>query len=455
VVAGAITKKTERGGQILMKSKKNPGSQTDVDRESLDQEQPEVYALSRGKNGWSLSRRDLLAAAATAAAGMVAGCGGGGGGGGWSDPTGSGGIRAYTADVTGLAITPDGRLLISSGGSGGIKAWTLPEGALVKHIDSYNNGAAGDLAISSDGGTLISRWYGDICVRALPGMESLDQWYASGNDGLAMSPDGQFVALGGENGNISLRSMPDGGVQASLSGHSLTCGTLAFTPDSCVLVSGGGDGDVKLWSVPDGALLKTLSGRASAVQAVAVSPTGSMLVSGTWGTSSSDATVSIWSLPDGGLMGTLMPGSGVHTLAITANGGLLAAGTAGGVGLWSLPGGAQLAMLDTLDTVCVAVSRDGRTLASGSGSGTIKIWSLPDGQLLKEMIDLDCSYSSAQGTSYQGSYNGETVTMTLPCGSPIPAGAACVCNCVPGTISPPSDGGGGGGGGGGHYWYPN
>jgi hypothetical protein len=26
------------------------------------------------------------------------------------------------------------------------------------------------------------------------------------------------------------------------------------------------------------------------------------------------------------------------------------------------------------------------------------------------------------------------VTFTQPCGTPIPAGAVCVCNCVPGTI---------------------
>jgi hypothetical protein len=48
---------------------------------------------------------------------------------------------------------------------------------------------------------------------------------------------------------------------------------------------------------------------------------------------------------------------------------------------------------------------------------------------------------------------------TLPCGSPIPAGAVCTCNCVTVTQEPPRGGNSGGNSGGGtttsHYWYPN
>ena len=66
----------------------------------------------------------------------------------------------------------------------------------------------------------------------------------------------------------------------------------------------------------------------------------------------------------------------------------------------------------------------------------------------------------------------ETVTYTLPCGSPIPAGAVCVCNCVEGSVCscdghnpctchsyvPPSCGCQGNctcESVGPHYWYPN
>jgi hypothetical protein len=49
-------------------------------------------------------------------------------------------------------------------------------------------------------------------------------------------------------------------------------------------------------------------------------------------------------------------------------------------------------------------------------------------------------------------YTQDGATYTLPCGSPIPAGAVCTCNCVPGTGCPCVNYSSGGGG---HYWYPN
>ena len=40
--------------------------------------------------------------------------------------------------------------------------------------------------------------------------------------------------------------------------------------------------------------------------------------------------------------------------------------------------------------------------------------------------------------SYKGvDVFGRVTTFTLPCNSPLPAGAVCVCNCVPGAITIP------------------
>ncbi len=43
--------------------------------------------------------------------------------------------------------------------------------------------------------------------------------------------------------------------------------------------------------------------------------------------------------------------------------------------------------------------------------------------------------SAAKGRSYSvyDQITRQTITCTMPCGSPIPAGATCVCDCVPGT----------------------
>jgi hypothetical protein len=57
-------------------------------------------------------------------------------------------------------------------------------------------------------------------------------------------------------------------------------------------------------------------------------------------------------------------------------------------------------------------------------------------------MDVPSSTSQVKAAQYT---EGET-SYTVPCGTPIPSGAICTCNCVAGTGLPSSGGGGGGGG---------
>ena len=83
----------------------------------------------------------------------------------------------------------------------------------------------------------------------------------------------------------------------------------------------------------------------------------------------------------------------------------------------------------------VAASPDGKLIASASKDKTIKLWSLPDGKQIGCLMDLDVCKNNVKGVLYKAkNASGTTVTYTLPCGSAIPAGAVCVCNCVPGSI---------------------
>jgi hypothetical protein len=50
-------------------------------------------------------------------------------------------------------------------------------------------------------------------------------------------------------------------------------------------------------------------------------------------------------------------------------------------------------------------------------------------------------------------YNVGSTTFTLPCGSPIPLGSVCTCNCI--TMGPPKTYYYSGGGYYTSYWYPN
>jgi hypothetical protein len=144
---------------------------------------------------------------------------------------------------------------------------------------------------------------------------------------------------------------------------------------------------IKLWSLPEGRLIKTLVGQRGGVNGLAFSQDGKMLVS-----SAIASEVVLWSLPEGGLQQRL------------------AGGMAG-----------------------LATSPNGRMLATAQNR-TIMLWTLPDGEFRGCLGDIGAAPLEVTGITYQRRNEyGQIVTYTLPCGSPIPPGAICTCNCVPGS----------------------
>jgi WD40 repeat protein len=90
---------------------------------------------------------------------------------------------------------------------------------------------------------------------------------------------------------------------------------------------------------------------------------------------------------------------------------------------------------DTAPAGALAISPDGKILAVGASNGALVFWSVPDGAHLGCLMDLAASPDTIKGLTFSAtSESGQIFTYTLPCGSPIPAGAVCTCNCVPGSV---------------------
>jgi WD domain, G-beta repeat len=158
----------------------------------------------------------------------------------------------------------------------------------------------------------------------------------------AFSPDGRFLATGGDAGSVIVRDAVTGRTVWAVKGHASWINNLAFSPDSQTLASGSHDKAIKLWDAGTGRELRTLQGHKEEVRGLVFGPDGTSLISG-----SDDATVKVWDLATGQELQTLKG----HDRGITD----------------------------------VALSRDGRRLASASHDKTVKVWDLASGQDLRTL----------------------------------------------------------------------
>lgn len=204
--------------------------------------------------------------------------------------------QAYTGAVNTLAISP----APSDDGTGGqwlatgchdhtIRLWSLPHGQPLKTLIGHTDLVI-HLALSSDGRLLISSSR-DQTVRLwrLPEgrlLQTLTGHTGSVN-GLALSPDEQLLASAGLDKTVRLWRLPDGQLLKTLTGHTDGIVNIAISPlplpggtGGWLLASASLDQTVRLWRVPEGKLLQTLAGHTDWVTDLAISPDGRWLVSG-------------------------------------------------------------------------------------------------------------------------------------------------------------------------------
>ena len=370
----------------------------------------------------------------------------------WSLPDGAL-LKTLASNVTSVAISPDGTLLASGNNDNTIKLWSLPNGELFKTLEGHTSFIT-SVAISSDG-MLLASGSGDETIklwllppkqiqtvtRVIRNVRARTEPTTSGGDETvvktlvvgellliqegveAVQADNYTwipIILDGEDAWVAQEGfvelveefvIPQPEIIKTLTGHTGTVTSVAISPDGTLLASGSADDTIKLWSLPDGELLNTLEGHTRSIYSIAISPDGTLLASG-----SSDDSIRLWLLPDGMLINTLWR----HKSYVNS----------------------------------IVISPDGTFLISGSDDKTIKLWSLPIGAYRKDLIDISVSPSSFEAVQYSPNDEGTSV-ITLPCGSDIPAGSTCICNCVAGGqcscvgYSEGTDNHYN------HYWYPN
>jgi WD40 repeat protein len=259
-------------------------------------------------------------------------------------------VRAIQADrwVTGMAISPDSKILAAIDESRGVMLFDVASGSELLTLPRTQNSAS------------VTTIY------------------------LAFSPDSATLAvIIGE--VVKLFDVASGQETATIVTRRAT--NIIFSPDGKSLYVGGGEDGITVWDITTGTQIRKFGDSFLAANRIALSPDGSLLVSaGTF----NNVEMILWDAATGRQLHTFTRneaeavGLGVKDLAFSPDGRLLASaeGEAATIKLWDVATGSELQTLvgHSEPASSIAISPDGATLVSGSEDGTTRLWTLSAGE---------------------------------------------------------------------------
>jgi len=297
----------------------------------------------------------------------------------------SGPLVGHTGPIYGLAFSPDGRILVSSGADQAIRVWDLSDPTASRPLGGPVPGPADTVfavAFSPDGRILAAggaddtvRLYDITTPHQLRPLGAPLTGPAGNVQTVAFNPTGGVLAAGSADGTLRLWNLADPTAPIPLDTSLTDLGSVlhvAFSADGQTLAAGGGQKTVRLWNVSDPAALRPLgeplTGPASLVNSVAFSGDGRTVAA-----ASSDNKVWVWELATRETIATLPhPGPATMVRFLDDDEGTALASSAvdGAVRIWSPPGPVITEPTDSVFTA--EISSDGQRLIVGWSGSTAR-----------------------------------------------------------------------------------
>ena len=249
---------------------------------------------------------------------------------------GHSGTLSHPGIVYEVALTPDGNTLVSSGYDGTIRLWDLATGRELRKLLGHE-GSVTALALSGDGRLLVSGGGSDRTVRVWQ-LDTFREVYrltghrgpihrisvsgdgtlavSAGSDGqlrlwdlrtgkelprfkpmsallsVDLAPDGSLALAADIEGNICLFDVELGIEVRRFVGHSKAVKMAVMSADMRRMLSGSHDGTMRLWNLSSGEQIEQFDDHRCPVVAVAISADATLAVSG-----AADHIVRLWRLP--------------------------------------------------------------------------------------------------------------------------------------------------------------
>jgi len=285
-------------------------------------------------------------------------------------------LRGHGGPVRALAVSADGRILMSGSFDTSAIRWSLERHA-AEDVLRFHDGAVNAVVLLKDGTTATGG--DDARIAIWSPHEQMPRRVLEGHQApvvaLAVSGDGRFLASASWDHTARLWPL-DGGAPRLLAGHSQNVNGVSFTPDGRAVVTSGYDATLRVWPLfgDDTPRIATLP---TPLNAVAIAPDGEIITAG------ADGKIYLLSATGERRAEVAAEGAPIVAIALSGDGRRIAAA---GIRGW----------VTILDRVARRVERtligpgapvwsvaflpDNRTLLAGGADRTIRRWDTTTGE---------------------------------------------------------------------------
>ena len=303
-------------------------------------------------------------------------------------------LSGHTDQVLNIAVSPDGRQVLTTSIDKTARLWELETGKPIATLTGHETPVL-SAAFSTDGARAVTGAWHSVRLWDLSTGRQLRSFTGHKDDinaVLFLNNGRQIASAAGSPAPLSddtrviIWDVRSGEVHRVFDGHKEGVLSLDISPNGKMLVTGSYDDTARLWDIETGREIRILRGHSDNVNSVLFAPNGRFIVTG-----SADDTIRMWKVKTGEQILVLRPHApnSINSLDITPDGKLLAGSGDGVIRIWTRNDGQFLKILrgHKRGVRSVAYSPDGALIFTKSSDKTIRVWSTQTFEQLGMLAD--------------------------------------------------------------------